>query len=244
MCVDISSQKKASFYPLVRGKLQKGGKGMITKCALSVTTVIVLFILTTAGVFAKEVKVGGTDAKLAVPSNAKASLVLLPGDAGLSDLDPLQRARMKYVEKGFAVLSIGQDTVIRAAMKYASETAKPVSIAAVSSGVRRLAGAIAAPGFRAKKVVFVSGNLDSVREIVGSPDNLPPTLVIHHRKDGCSKTSPKQADKFREWGGSKVTVHWMEGGSDSGDSCGPKSHHGLAGLDDEVVNTITSFLEN
>jgi hypothetical protein len=243
--VDISAYKKQSFHRLVRGTSQKGGNRMITKRALSMTIIIVLFMFTAAGVVVAEtVKIGGKDAKLDVPSNAKASLVLLPGDAGLSDLDPLQRARMKYVEKGFAVLSISQETVIRAAMKYASETAKPVSIAAVSSGVRRLAGAIATPGFRARKVIFVSGNLDSVREIVGSPDKLPSTLVIHHRKDGCSKTSPKQVDKFQAWGGSKVTVHWMEGGNDSGDPCGPRSHHGLAGLDDEVVNTITSFLEN
>ena len=214
------------------------------KCALFVTTFVVLFILTTAGAFADTVKVGGKDAKLDVPSSAKASLVLLSGDAGLSDQDPLQRARMKYVEKGFAVLSIDQDTVIRAAMRYVSETARPVSVAAVSSGVRRLAGAIATPGFRARRGIFVSGNLDAVREIVGSPDKLPPTLVIHHRNDGCSKTSPKQVDKFQEWGGSKVTVHWLEGGSDSGDSCGPQSHHGLAGLDEQVVNTITNFLEN
>lgn len=238
--------KKASSYPLARGNtrnyLQKG-KGMITNRPLFVTTVIVFFIFTTAGVVAKTVKIGGKDAKLDLPSNAKASLVLLPGNAGLSDRDPLQRARMKYVGKGFAVLSIDKKTEIRAAMKYSSETAKPVFIAAVSSGVTRLAGVIAAPWFRAKKVVLVSGNLDSVREKVGSPNLLPPTLVIHHRLDRCSKTSPKQVDKFQEWGGNKVTVHWMIGGSNSGDSCAAQSYHGLADLDDEVVNTITSFLE-
>lgn len=217
---------------------------MITKRTFFVLTISVPLIFTGAGVLAKAVKVAGKDAKLDAPPYAKASLVLLPGDAGLSDLDPLQRARMKYVEKGFAVLSIDQDTAIRAATKYASETAKPVAIAAVSSGVRRLAGAIAAPGFRARKVVFVSGNLDSVREILGSPDKLPPTLVIHHRKDGCPMTAPKQVKPFKKWGGSKVAVHWVEGGGDSGDACGPQSHHGLAGLDDEVVTIITRFLEN
>jgi hypothetical protein len=95
--------KKASSYPLARGNtrnyLQKG-KGMITNRPLFVTTVIVFFIFTTAGVVAKTVKIGGKDAKLDLPSNAKASLVLLPGNAGLSDRDPLQRARMKYVENG------------------------------------------------------------------------------------------------------------------------------------------------
>jgi hypothetical protein len=106
-----------------------------------------------------------------------------------------------------------------------------------------LAGAIAAPWFRAQKLVLVSGNLDSVREKVGSPDKLPPTLVIHHRLDRCSNTSPNQVDRFQQWGGSKVSVHWMMGGSNSGDSCGPQSYHGLADLDEEVVNTITSFLE-
>ncbi len=246
MVLTYSLMKKASSYPLARGNtrnyLQKG-KGMITNRPLFVTTVIVFFIFTTAGVVAKTVKIGGKDAKLDLPSNAKASLVLVPGNAGLSDRDPLQRAKMKYVGKGFAVLSIDKKTEIRAAMKYASESAKPVFIAAVSSGVSRLAGAIAAPWFRAKKVVFVSGNLDSVREKVGSPDKLPPTLVIHHRLDRCSKTLPKQVDKFQQWGGSKVTVHWMVGGSNSGDSCAAQSYHGLADLDDEVVNTIASFLE-
>ena len=216
---------------------------MITNRPLFATTVIVFFMFTAAGLVAETVKIEGKDAKLDLPSNTKASLVLLPGDAGLSDRDPLQRAKMKYVGKGFAVLSIDKKTNIRAAVKYASETAKPVYIAAVSSGVRRLGGAIAAPWFRAKKVVLVSGDLDSVREKVGSPDKLPPTLVIHHRLDRCSNTSPKQVDKFQEWGGSKVTVHWMAGGSNSGDSCGPQSYHGLADLDDEVVNAITSFLE-
>ncbi len=241
-----SLMKKSSSYPLARGNtrnyLQKG-KGMITNRPLFVTIVIVFFIFTAAGVVAKTVKIADKEAKLDLPANAKASLVLLPGDAGLSDRDPLQRAKMKYVGKGFAVLSIDKKTNIRAALKYASETAKPVYIAAVSSGVGRLAGAIAAPWFRANKVVLVSGNLESVREKVGSPNKLPPTLVIHHRLDRCSNTSPNQVDKFQEWGGSKVTVHWMKGGSNSGDSCGAQSYHGLADLDDEVVNTITSFLE-
>ena len=182
-----------------------------------VTGVTILCFFIAPAIMAKTIKVGGEDAKLDTPPKPKASLVLLPGEAGLSDEDPLQRARMKYVEKGFAVLSIDQKTIVRAAMKYASETATPVSIAGVSSGVRRLAGAIATPGFRARKVIFVSGNLDSVREIVGNPNILPPTLVIHHRNDGCSKTSPKQVEEFQKWGGCKVTVHWMEGGSNTGD---------------------------
>jgi hypothetical protein len=241
-----SLMKKASSCPLARGNtrnyLQKG-KGMVTNRRLFLITVIVFFIFTTAGAVAETVKIGGKDAKLDLPANAKASLVLVPGNAGLSDRDPLQRAKMKYVGKGFAVLSIDKKTNIRAAMKYASEASKPVFIAAVSSGVSRLAGAIASPWFRAKKVVLVSGDLDSVRDKVGSSDMLPPTLVIHHRLDRCSNTSPTQVDKFQQWGGSKVTVHWMNGGSNSGDSCGAQSYHGLADLDDEVVNTITSFLE-
>jgi hypothetical protein len=129
-------------------------------------------------------------------------------------------------------------------MKYASETATPVSIAAVSSGVRRLAGAIAAPGFRARKVVFVSGNLDAVREALGAPDALPPTLVVHHRADGCSKTPPAQVERFAKWAGPKVTVRWMEGGSERGDPCGPESHHGMAGLDEALAEAISSFLSN
>jgi hypothetical protein len=246
MVLTFRSFKKIRSYPLMRGNtknyLQKG-KGMIINRPLCATTVIVFFMFMAAGVAAKTVKIGDQDAKLDLPSNAKASLVLVPGHAGLSDRDPLQRAKIKYVEKGFAVISIDKKTNLKAAMKYASETAKPVYVAAVSSGVSRLAGAIAAPWFRAQKLVLVSGDLGSVLEKVGSPDKLPPTLVIHHRLDRCSNTSPTQVDKFQKWGGSKVTVHWMIGGSNSGDSCGAQSYHGLADLDDEVVNTITRFLE-
>ena len=222
---------------------------MITKHILSVSFVVVFFIFTAAGVVAETVKVGGKNAYLDIPTNAKASLVLLPSEAGLYGTgknniqDTLIRSRKKYVEKGYAVLSIDQETDIQAAIEYASATATPVFIAAVGSGVSKLAGAITAPGFQANKVVFVSGNLDSVREIVGNPEKLPPTLIIHHRKDGCSKTPPEQVDMFQKWGGNKVTVNWMEGGSNKGSLCGSVSYHGMWDLDDEVVDTISSFLE-
>lgn len=193
---------------------------------------------------ATAVKVAGEDAVLDAPAAPRASLVLVPGDAGLSESDPLQRMKMKFVDKGLAVLSIDQKTVIRAAMRTAADTATPVSIAAVSSGARRLAGAIAGAGFRARRVVLVSGNLDSVRETVGNAELLPQTLVIHHRNDGCPKTPPSQVAAFQQWGGSRVTVLWLEGGGNSGDPCGPQSHHGLAGLDDRVVEAIAGYLDN
>lgn len=192
---------------------------------------------------AKPVKVMAEEALLDAPASPRASLVLLPGEAGLSDKDPLQRAKAKYVERGLAVLSIDQKTVVRAAMRTAADTATPVSIAAVSSGVKRLAGAIAAPGFRARKVILVSGNLDAAREIIGSPELLPPTLVIHHRNDGCAMTPPAQVAAFQQWGGAKIRVQWMEGGNNSGDPCGPQSHHGMAGLDDAVVDAIARFVD-
>ena len=71
--------KKASSCPLARGNtrnyLQKG-KGMVTNRRLFLITVIVFFIFTTAGAVAETVKIGGKDAKLDLPANAKASLVL------------------------------------------------------------------------------------------------------------------------------------------------------------------------
>jgi hypothetical protein len=206
--------------------------------------VAVVIAVFSVAVAAKPVSIGGAQAEFETPANPRASVVLLSGDAGLSEADPLKRLSRRFVDKGFAVLAIEQTTVVRAALKYASESATPVSIVAVSSGVRRLAGAIAAPGFRARKIVFVSGNLDAVREVLGAPDALPPTLVVHHRADGCSKTPPAQVARFAEWAGPKVTVRWMEGGSERGDPCGPESHHGMAGLDEELAEAISSFLSN
>lgn len=192
---------------------------------------------------AETVSVGGTDAWLYVPSNPKASLILLPGQGGLSKTDPLQRAVKGYAKQSFAVLAVDSRTNIIPAMKYLSKIAKPVYLAAVSAGVSRVASMMKKGKLRTQGLVLVSGNLKLLQRSAKGPNKLPRTLVIHHRDDACEKTPPGEVNNFKEWGGSKVTVHWLDGGSNRGNACGPMSHHGLAGLDDQVVSAIANFLE-
>ena len=216
---------------------------MIAKASLFLAFLLATVAFAAAGFAAETVKVGGADARLEVPSDPKASLILVPGRGGLSDRDPLQRASERYVERGFAVLSVDKKTKIGAAIKYMAGVAKPVAVAAVSAGTRRVAQAIAKGRFRSERLVLVSGDLKQVREKIGQARRLPTTLVIHHRNDACDKTSPGQVAAFQSWGGDKVTVRWMEGGRNAGDPCGPGAYHGLAGLDDQVVAAIADFIE-
>lgn len=192
---------------------------------------------------AETVSVGGTDAWLYVPSNPKAGLILLPGAGGLSKTDPLQRATENYSIQGFAVLAVDSRTNIIPAMKYLSKIAKPVYLAAVSKGVSKVANMMKTGKLRTQGLVLVSGALKLLQRSAKGPKKLPRTLVIHHRDDACEKTPPGEVNNFKKWGGSKVTVHWLDGGSNRGNTCGPKSHHGLAGLDDQVVSAIADFLK-
>jgi len=192
---------------------------------------------------AETATVGGAKAQLSVPERPKASLILVPGRGGLSAVDPLQRAARDYAARGFAVLSVDSKTNIGAAFQYMQQVARPVWVAAVSAGTRRLGGAIASGKFLGKRIVLVSGNLKQVREQIGRPELLPRTLIIHHRYDRCQNTLPDEVAPFQAWGGNKVSVVWMDGGSNEGDPCGPRSHHGMAGLDGKVADAIAAFLE-
>ena len=203
---------------------------------------IFLIPITSNGVHAETIQAGGADAWLDRPDNPRASLVLVPGQGGLSENDPLLRVRGEIAAKGFAVLSIGKTTNVRAAMRQMAQIAKPVYLAAVSQGVSRLGIMMSGGKFKTKGLVLIAGNLNFVRRKVQEQRKLPRTLVIHHRSDDCSKTPPSAVSGFKDWGGDKVTVEWLDGGSSRGGACGPNSHHGLSGLDAELVDAIANFL--
>jgi len=203
---------------------------------------IFLMQVTLNSVHAETIQAGGADAWLDEPDNPTASLVLVPGQGGLSENDPLQRTRKKLAAKGFAVLSIGKAANIRAAMRQMAQIAKPVYLAAVSQGVSRVGVMMSGGKFKTKGLVLIAGNLNFVRGKVQDKEKLSRTLIIHHRNDDCNKTPPSAVTGFKDWGGGKVSVEWLDGGDSSGDACGPNSHHGLSGLDVELVEAIVNFL--
>jgi hypothetical protein len=90
-------------------------------------------------------------------------------------------------------------------------------------------------------VVLSAAFLSEVQSQVGSPGALPPTLVVHRRLDGCRFTPPSGVEPFKAWGGSRVRVAWMDGGSNSGDPCQARGYHGFNGLDGRVVSTVAQF---
>jgi len=74
-----------------------------------------------------------------------------------------------------------------------------------------------------------------------------PTLITHHKEDGCPKTLPGDID-IVETGLSNaplVKVQWFSGGREQSDPCQAMSHHGYLGIENQVVDAIAQFiLEN
>jgi len=217
------------------------------------------FVLGTQNASAQEtISVGGTNVVLIRPKNPRASIILLPGGDGAIGAQPggeitmlkgnvLVRTRNAYAARGFAVLVIDAWTNLGAAVDYMAAIKRPVVVAGTSRGTLRAAQGIAS-GAKPDRLVLSSGFLspdsgsgDNVEAILGSPANMPPTLVIHHRQDGCKYTQPAGVDPFIKWAGGRARVVWLSGGRDEGRECGGQGHHGFKGLDGQFVSLVAGF---
>ncbi len=204
------------------------------------------------------VDVGGTRAVLIKPNAPRGSVILMPGGNGAIDAGPggtigalagnqLVRTRQSYAAKGLAVLVLDGSGSLGAAIEYMAAIKRPVTVVATSRGTQRAAQAIAA-GAKPDALVLTAGFLSpesgagiNVMSILGAPDRLPPTLVIHHREDGCRFTQPAGVDPFIAWSQGRARVAWVTGGQDAGDPCQAGGHHGFAGLDGQVVSLAAAF---
>jgi hypothetical protein len=195
------------------------------------------------------VSVGGALALLNKPGAPRASVILIPGGDGVLGVRPdgsfsslrgnqLVRTRKAYLAHGVATLTIDRGVNVAAAVAYMRNVARPVVVVATSRGSLRVPGGL---GGKPDGVVLTAAFLNEVRSQVGSPGALPPTLIVHHRQDGCHHTPPSAVEPFKAWGGSKVTVAWMDGGTDSGNPCQARAYHGFNGLDGRVVSTVAQF---
>lgn len=54
--------------------------------------------------------------------------------------------------------------------------------------------------------------LDHVRRTVSSASALPPTLVIHHRRDDCHVTHYDMVQPFMAWASGRARLVWIDGG--------------------------------
>lgn len=211
-----------------------------------------------AEVRTSRVTAGGVSAVLLLPAKPVASLILLTGGPGRVGIDEyggvtsgggnqLVRTRDAYAAKGFAVLvpDVGFD--LSALVTTMAAIKRPVTVVGTSRGTQRAAKGLAA-GAKPDRLVLTSGFLapasgpdDTVMSILGDPSRLPPTLVVHHRSDGCRVTRPEGVEPFKQWAGSRVTVRWLDGGTSEGNPCEAFAHHGFNGLDGAVVSAVAGF---
>jgi len=204
------------------------------------------------------VSVDGVNAALLMPAGGKArgAIVLLAGGDGQIGVgsdgsiarqgNQLVRTRKAYAARGFAVLVPEGNVNVASAVKLMSKYG-PVTLVGTSRGTQRAARGIAA-GARPARLVLTSGFLsdasgdgDNVVNIVGSPGALPPTLVVHHRQDGCRVTKPEGVAPFVAWAKGRARVAWLDGGVSSGPPCEARSHHGFNGIDGQVVSAVAGF---
>lgn len=71
-----------------------------------------------------------------------------------------------------------------------------------------------------------------------------PTLVVHHRDDGCKATPYAQASALaaRLTSSPRKAFLAFDGGTDEGDPCEAAGHHGYAGIEAQVVDAIVAFV--
>jgi hypothetical protein len=217
-------------------------------------------ILTIASASAAEtVTIGGSHAVLIKPASPQASVILMPGSDGViqagnhGDIhglngNQLVRTRYAYAARGLAVLVVDVSTDLKSAVDYMAAIKRPVTVIATSAGTWRAAEGLA-HGARPDALVLTSGILSpesgpassNVESILGSPSVLPPTLVIHHRYDGCNLTRPTGVTPFIKWADGRARVSWLLGGVNEGNPCYADAYHGFNGLDAQVVELAAGF---
>ncbi|MCZ8375118.1 MAG: alpha/beta hydrolase [Beijerinckiaceae bacterium] len=190
----------------------------------------------------------GTDAVLDRPAGKpRGSIILMgggDGDLGITASgeitslmgNSLIRNRRSFAAAGFATLSLSSSGSPSRAIAAMRKIARPVVVVGTSRAATRMHRALEADG-----LVITSGMLDHFQSNVGSPDALPPTLIIHHRQDSCRVTLPGLVPPFQQWGAARVRVVWLEGGRDEGDPCQARGYHGFAGIDGRMVGAVTGF---
>lgn len=179
-----------------------------------------------------------------------AVVILMPGgggDIGLSDdgsvardSNWIVRTRGRYASAGIASLLLDAGADPSSAIRAMRQVAPRVVLVAMSRGSTRVPPALSA---RPDAVVFTSSMLDHVRQTVGSPDALPPTLVIHHRRDDCQVTHYDMVQPFMAWASGRARLVWIDGGTSRGNPCRNQAYHGFIGREGAVVSAIIGFVK-
>lgn len=206
------------------------------------------------------VTIAGVRSILIRAPHPKGSVILLTGGDGRLEVgsgarfgkagdNVLIRNRDAFVVHGYNVLLAEFGTNLSAAVDHMAAIKRPVIVIATSMGTHRAAQGLVA-GAMPDRLVLTSGLLskasgsdDTVQTILGTPNRLPRTLVLHHREDRCRLTLPAGVAPFQSWASGRVQVEWMSGGQvDEANPCRFSAHHGFAGQDEEFVARIVKFM--
>lgn len=193
---------------------------------------------------------GGGRALLTMPrGKPSAAVILMPGgggDIGLSDDGSIARdsnwivrTRGRYASAGIASLLLDAGADPSAAIRAMRQVAPKVVLVAMSRGSTRVPPALSAGP---DAVIFTSSMLDHVRQTLGSPGALPPTLVIHHRRDDCHFTHYDMVPPFVAWASGRARLVRIDGGTSRCNPCRGQSYHGFIGREGDVVSAIIGFV--
>lgn len=206
----------------------------------------------------KTIGIADARALLVRPEQPVASVVLIPGGDGRIEVgfdgqiqhlhdDLLVRTRFDFAARGLAVLVVDADVKLDLAVDTMRRIKSPVTVVATSNGTLRAAHGIA-DGARPDALVLVSGILtgesgynENVAKILATPERLPRTLVIHHRRDECNVARPAGVPPFVKWANGRARVVWLDGGHNGGKPCDVQTYHGFAGLEAKVVSVSATF---
>lgn len=205
-------------------------------------------VLAPAAIAAELLPELGTDAVLERPrGKPRGSIILMAGGDGYLGItgdgqitalrgNSLIRTRGAFASGGFATLALSSSGSPARAIEAMKKIARPVIVVGTSRAATRMHRALDADA-----LVITSGILDQFQSNVGSPAALPPTLIVHHRKDGCRVTSPALVEPLQAWGAGKIRVTWISGGRDEGDPCQAAGHHGFAGVEGQMIGAVLGF---
>jgi hypothetical protein len=194
----------------------------------------------------ESVQVGGKQALLHKPANARASAILVPGKGGIDPSDPLLRNRAALNAQGIATLTVPHGTVLGEAVQYMRKVKEPVALVGMSAGVSFAARGVG-NGAKPDSLVLISGSLTApgklpAQDALKTPSVMPRTLVLHNKNDTCDLTPVASVEPFVKWSGGRASVVWIGGSGGGKDPCGPNSAHGFMGADSQVVGAIVGFV--
>jgi dienelactone hydrolase len=195
-------------------------------------------------------------APAALAQQVRTVAILMPGKGGPIPGDVLVRNRDKFSAAGIETRVTTSPAEAAEIARTERQKGRKVVIVGMSLGARHAVQAVAA-GAPLNGLVLVSGVLGGAASTLGSPAKLPPTLIVHHRRDACIYTPASEAASLQQWSGGRARVVWIDtqprsatpptpvGPVALNDPCGPfVAAHGFYMQDGGAIRAIIGFIRS